>query len=476
MGQLRVIVGSLARPNAGLDASFYRVMAASEARVETNPGGGTGGRELIILRVVQFGLLFVATLVVARELGPSGRAQFVLPLAAAAVAGAIAHLSLGNAAVRLISRREASLVELAGPLYAAMLPLSVLATTATFAYCELARRAVADASALTIIFAAATVPPTLVAQISGTLLIAIGDAIAGAWAMILGTLVQLAALAIWLLFSGLSPAVAMGLALVGQCAAAVFITVTLGRRVGASALRLRWSRSLGGPLLANAVRMHPGGLALQLGSRVDLLIVGALASARSSGLYSLALSLASSAYLITQTLSQSALHTQMHAAVAAASEFTARFTRQALALALATTTVACALAYPFITLVFGSAWRGSVVPFMVLVVATIAIAIEEPVRQMLFRVGRPVETSSAACASVVVNAVATLVLYQALGITGAAIGSIVAFWVYAAIMVTLLVRASGMSARDIVALPRRGDPLFEWLRTTVLRRNRVPVT
>jgi O-antigen/teichoic acid export membrane protein len=298
-------------------------------------------------------------------------------------------------------------------------------------------------------------------QVSGQLIVATGDAVAGAWSAIFGAATQLAVLVVWLVVSTLTPASAMGIALVGFLATAGFVTVTLGKRAGAGALRPRWSRQLGGALLRNAVALHPGGVALQLGSRIDLLIVGALATARSAGLYSLALALASSMYVVTQTLALSAIHTQMNADIGTALRFTARFTRQAAALALLTTVAVCALAYPFITLVYGAHWRGSVLPFMALVIATIAMAIEEPVRQMLIRVGRPSETSVAACVSVLLNAVATVVLFQLLGIAGAALGSIVAFWIYAAMMVRLLVRVSGTDFRELIAFPRRGDPLFE---------------
>jgi O-antigen/teichoic acid export membrane protein len=209
-----------------------------------------------------------------------------------------------------------------------------------------------------------------------------------------------------------------------------------------------------------------------LSSRIDLLIVGALASARSAGLYSLALTLASSAYLVTRTLSLSVLDRQMQDEVGAALRFTAMFVRQAFALGLATCGVVAALSYPFITIIYGSAWHGSVLPFAILIVAVGAMAPEEPVRQMLFRVGRPLQLSVVAWMGVAVNAAATVAMFGALGITGAAIGSVVAFWLYAAIMMIVLTRTTGIRGRDLAALPRRGDPIVEVL-GNVARRFRV---
>jgi O-antigen/teichoic acid export membrane protein len=253
----------------------------------------------------------------------------------------------------------------------------------------------------------------------------------------------------------------MAVALIGFLTTAIMILIAVGRRAGAKALRPRWSRALGDRLLLTATGLHPGTVALQLGSRVDLLIVGGLAATRSTGLYSLALTLAGSAYLVTQTLSLNALHRQTQDELEGALRFTAAFTRQALALALVTCGLVSAVAYPFVVVVYGTGWRGAVVPFIILVVAVVAMAPEETARQMLYRVGRPAQISVVACAGVVLNAAVTVAMVGPLGITGAALGSLVAFWAYAALMIGLLVRATGMGVGELLALPRRGDPLFE---------------
>jgi O-antigen/teichoic acid export membrane protein len=427
---------------------------------------------LILLRVAQVGLLFLSTIIVARQLGPVGRAQYALPLAAAGVAAALAHLSLGPAAVRLLSRNEATLAELNAHLSAAMLVTSAIAMPATAGYCLAARAAVANASVMIIVLCAVTVPCVVVTEVSGQVLIAMGDMGAWAWAMSFGALVQLAVLAVWIVLGSLTPAGAMAIALVGFATTAILVVTALARRAGISSLRPRWSRPTGSQLLASALGFHPGTLALQLSSRIDLLIVGALASARSAGLYSLALTLASSAYLVTRTLSLSVLDRQMQDEVGAALRFTAMFVRQAFALGLATCGVVAALSYPFITIIYGSAWHGSVLPFAILIVAVGAMAPEEPVRQMLFRVGRPLQLSVVAWMGVAVNAAATVAMFGALGITGAAIGSVVAFWLYAAIMMIVLTRTTGIRGRDLAALPRRGDPIVEVL-GNVARRFRV---
>ncbi len=360
-------------------------------------------------------------------------------------------------------------MELNQHLSAGMLALSGLAAGVTVGYCLAARGAVADASLPTIVLAAATVPCILVGQVSGQMLIATGDTAAWAWATILGVLVQLLVLAVWISLTTLDPTSAMAVALIGFFGTALMILGTVARREGVRALRPRWSSTLGNRIVTTAVGLHPGTIALQLGTRIDLLIVGALVSRHAIGLYSLALTLAGSAYLITQTLSLGAMHTQMRHELRAALRFTAAFTRQAIALALVTCAVISAIAYPFITLVYGDVWRGSVVPFVILLIAAIAMAPEEPVRQMLWRVGRPLQLSMVACAGVVLNAIATVAMVGPFGITGAALGSVIAFWVYAGAMVAMLVRNSELSVGELIAFPRRDDPLVEVLGGAVRR-------
>jgi O-antigen/teichoic acid export membrane protein len=424
--------------------------------------------------LVQVALLFLATVIVARKLGPLGRAQYALPLAAAWVASALAHLSLGPSALRQMSRGKATLQELSQHLSAAMVTLSLPAAAATIGYCLLARGAVANASFATIVLCAATVPFTVAAEVSGQLLLAIGETKMWTWASILGVVAQLCALAACITLTSLTPASAMAVALVGFVAVAILMLIALARRAGVSALRPRWTHAVGRPLLAAALRFHPGTLALQLGPRIDLLIVGGLATARATGLYSLAVTLGGSAYVGTRTLTLAAVHDQMQDSLDDALAFTAMFTRQAVVLALVTCALISAAAYPFITIVYGSAWRGSVLPFVILLVAAVAMALEEPVRQMLVRVGRPITTSLAAWSGVALNAAATVAMFIPLGIVGAALGSVVAFWVYALIMVGLLTSASRIQVSDLVGLPRRGDPVADFVGGRVRRlRGRV---
>src|SRR5947209_109114 len=84
------------------------------------------GSRLLALRVCQYVVLFVVGLVVARALGPSGRAQYALPLALATSVWVVVNLSLDGSTGALLARREGSLRDIARFLSAATLILGVL--------------------------------------------------------------------------------------------------------------------------------------------------------------------------------------------------------------------------------------------------------------------------------------------------------------------------------------------------------------
>src|SRR5947208_4591042 len=73
----------------------------------------SGGR-LLAHRTAQYGLAFLSGIIITRQLGPTGRAGYALPLALTAIVWVVLHLSIEAAAQRLLGRREATLGEVAG--------------------------------------------------------------------------------------------------------------------------------------------------------------------------------------------------------------------------------------------------------------------------------------------------------------------------------------------------------------------------
>jgi O-antigen/teichoic acid export membrane protein len=416
----------------------------------------------IALRTVQYATLFLSALVVARALGPAGRAQYALPLALATVVLGVCHLTLEGAAGRLLARKEASLHELVSLLSATTLLVSAVAVVVTTAVgYAIADAVLAGASHTTVLLAALVVPFMLAAQVAGELLLRLGILRRLGVVAVVSATLQLALAVVLMAASLLTPERAMLITLIGFAVAGVATAAILASVSGLPALRPRLPPKLTRRVLSAALAFHPGTIALQLGARIDLLVVGAFASAHDAGLYSLSLTLADSIFLASYTLSQTALRTQTAAEESEAARFTFDFTRQSLYLSLAAAAVASLLAYPFITLVFGQDWRGSVLPFVILVIATIAITLEAPARTLLMRLARPSALSLLACVGLILNVGTTVVLVQALGIAGAALASMVAFWAYAFAILNLAAKVTGIPMKTIFGPPRRDDLLAQ---------------
>lgn len=396
----------------------------------------TNGRRRAVLfvasRSVHQGLLFVTSIVVARELGPADRARYALPLAAAGVVWGLTHLSLDSAAGRLLARREVDLRVLCRTLTAGVVVLALIGTPIALGAGLLARDTVlAGADSTTVVLAAMTIPPLLAQQMLDGILLRLGSVQVCGWGGAAGAGVILAGATLLATLGRITPSSVMALNLAGTLLSAIVLAVALGRREGWGSMHPVLDRGMFATLVRTGLALHPGTIALQLGTRIDLLIVGAFVSARDAGLYSLATTLAATAIAVSLTLSQLALRGQTDMDAEQGAQYTASFTTRVTGVAALMCTGACLVSYPLVLLAYGSAWTPAVPALVILTAGTLALAIESPLRTFVFRVGRPEVVSALAVGALVANVVITIATVQLLGIAGAAAASVVVFWAYA---------------------------------------------
>jgi len=433
-----------------------------------------GGR-LLVLRCTQYLLAFISGLVVARALGPVGRAEYILPLTLATSIWVVVHLSLEAAAARMLARREASVVDLGRLLSAATLALGALGAMVTVLVgLRVQGGLLGGASDATVILAAATIPFTLAGQMAAALLLRIGGLRAFGWISAASGALQLLLVGALELGVGLSPEVTIAVSLVTIAATGLSLPAALAAKVGWRALVPALPRGLAGRALRTGAALHLSSIALFLNLRIDLLLVSALDTTEAAGLYSLATMLAEVVFLLTWTLALSALATQTSASPAVAARYTADFIRQSVVVAAGFALVTCLGAYPLVRIVYGSEWSGAVAPLLILSVGAVALAIEAPARGMLLRIARPRAVSLAALAALAVNVGANLALIPVLGIAGSAIASVLSYWCAAALMLGMLVRRTDVRTRDVLSLPRGDDLVLRGARALGARLG-VPV-
>jgi O-antigen/teichoic acid export membrane protein len=413
---------------------------------------------LLRVRVIQYVLVFAGGLVIARSLGPDGRGEYALALNLATIAWVVFHLSIESAIARLLARKEATAFELTRLSVQASLVLGGAGALAALATGLATRDSLLDgASTTAIALAAATVPPSVAGQLFAALLLRRGQLRAFGYGQAGLATAQFALLTGTALTGALTPESTLLINLVATAGLAVAMGVVLARDLSPRALvpvlPLRWS--------LRAVRLgaslHPASVGAYLNLRIDLLLVGAVLDARRAGLYSLAVVLAELVAIATTTVATSALQGQSELDRHAAVRYTLAFVRQSFAAALVLSVPVALAAYPFVVFVYGDEWRGSVLSFVILLVALLALVIESPVRNLLLRVGRPWSISAAAFGAMLVNVALNLALLPVLGIAGAALASTVSYWLAAGLMLSLLARRTEEPVVASLLRPQPGD-------------------
>jgi O-antigen/teichoic acid export membrane protein len=424
-----------------------------------------GGGRLLGFRAVQFIFLFLLSLVATRALGPSGRGQYALALNLATMVWVISHLSVEHSIGRMLARKEASLVELChlASLFALTLGLVGMAVALAIGL-PVRGSLLGGASPATVVLAAATIPFTLIGQMAAALLLRIGALRAYGWIIAAGAAVQFVLVAGFEVGIGLSPALAMLGALLTIALVGIALTAALARRVGLQALAPITEWRLVRSALHTGIRLQAASIALWLNLKVDLLLVGLLATTHDAGLYSLSANLADIVFVGVSTIALAALETQTRVDAKTAAAYTVDFIRQNLGVATVLGLAAAALSLPFIVIVYGSAWRASVLPFALLMPAVVALAVEGPARDLLIRIAPPLAISAASAAGLALNAGLNFLLIPRIGIAGASIASVVSYWMAGGLMLYLLSRYGDVPMRRALSLPRRGDVLPRLLR------------
>jgi stage V sporulation protein B len=436
--------------------------------------GVSRGFELVGLRIAQYVVLLIVSVVVARALGPAMRAEYALALALAVGVWLLIGLSLDTAAGALLARGEASVYALSRLLATAVVALGALGFTATCVIgIPLADDFLSGASSTAVVIAAATVPPTLAAQMAIGLLSRIGALRPYGLATVTGAAVQLVFVAIVDGAWGLTPETAILGAVLGWVAIALPLWVVLARRIGVGALVPSFSAALVARLIKAAAVLHPSTLALALMLRVDLFIVSALTSPRETGLYSLAATLAETVFLGAWSLAAAAMQMQTEAPLQRAARYTLEFIRQSWLVTAAAASVLALAALPLVRVFYGAEWTGSVPALMILTLAAVALAVEAPARVLLARVGRYAAISFVALLGLAVNVLANFALIPLLGIAGAAIASVIAYWLYTVLLLRVFRSAMSLSLRPMFQPPHRDDEIVQLgLRALALSRLR----
>jgi O-antigen/teichoic acid export membrane protein len=271
---------------------------------------------------------------------------------------------------------------------------------------------------------------------------------------------QLCLVGVLALSGQLTPATALAATAAGFLAVGGLMAWSLARVHGFHVLSPRVRGTLTPKLLRTGLTYHPASVAVQFSPRFDLLIVGAFVSTAQAGTYSLALTLADAMFFAAQSLTLAALPRQLKGDLQDSIRFTLQFARQSLLLTLSIALIASVFAYPFVTLVYGPDFESAVLPLVILLFAGASFALEAPSRILLIRIASPALVSSIVSAGVAVNVILTVALTHAIGIAGAALASLISFWLLALALLAVVRKRTGQSLRPLVARPSNTDEVL----------------
>lgn len=446
------------------------------ARVTAPPKQGreptilSDSAETLVFKVLLAVTAFAASVLISRGLGPEGRGAYYLPVITAATMSTFCKLGLEHANVFLLATRgipanllsaQNGLVALVmGSVGILLVPLAPWALPALFA----------DTPVLLLILAAITIPLSLHTQFSAGLLTLHGDVTRQFRAALLAGIVHIGLLLGLFAARGFAVVPVLGANLVSIAVAWALTVRPLASRWTPW---IRWDWGLLRQTLRQSLVLHLGMVLYFLHFRLDMFMVKGLVGTAALGQYSLAVVLAETVLLVTESVAIAILPRQVTNSLEEAAAVALRGARTNGLVALALGCAWGAAGTVVIRTFFGRAFAPAHLPLIGLLPGLVFLSMERVCGGPTLRSGKPLRLATIYGASFLCNLGLNMLWIPAWGILGAALASSVSYGLEALVVLAWTARLARTSLRESL-IPRRSD--FRLLRETasqglaVLRR------
>jgi O-antigen/teichoic acid export membrane protein len=406
---------------------------------------------LLVLRGLHALLLFVTSAVVSRGLGPQGRGLYYTPLLAATTTIALCHLGLDQTNVYLFGTRRAALHKLVGQAGMVALVSGIVGGLGLVAFAAVVPSFFAGIPLQATVVAALLVPVGLHAIFSTGLLTVQGRVKAPLLASIGGAVFQLVALAGLRLSGMFTP-----WPVFGTYALSIVMTfAALAAMLSSPRKLIAWDVPLLRESLRHSLVLHVGMALLFLTLRVDMFLVRGMLGVQALGLYSLAVALAETVMLATDSLSIALVPRQMSGTVREAAATALAGARMialiGLALGIAWTIAGSIVLKVF----FGAAFQPVYAPMLVLIPGIVVISMQRVCGAPVLRTGRPWKITGLMATAFIVNLLLNLWWIPRFGLVGASAASTISYCVSAVGFIAWTGRLAGES--PAMAIPRAAD-------------------
>ena len=409
----------------------------------------------------------VMSVVLARWLGPEQRGIYAIIVASVAVLTAFANLGLEPAFVYLAGKRRYRVEELAG--HALWLALIIVAAVAaigalvpTAVYSAVLRGLNRSEIWIVLIL---MVPSLLRSFVNGILLGL--DRIKLLVVVSTVTLVlDLVLLLVLVVGMGLGIRGVIIQLLVSGFAAALVSLYILIRSVG---VVMRPNPALVKDALAYGLRIYPGYIGYNALNRVDLYMVNFFAGTAAAGVYAVAVNMAEKLWIIDGAFGQAAMPKVLARETGPATDLTGRAFRASWTV-VAFAAAAAALVAPWlIPFLYGGEFQGAVLAFVLLLPGMVCLSSRVISPFFSLHLGRPEIPTMYGLGVGLLSVPIYYVATRNFGYTGAAAATSIVYAVLAAVTLTLFVRMTGQTVRDVV-VPTKHDFLGVPMIAGVARR------
>jgi O-antigen/teichoic acid export membrane protein len=416
----------------------------------------------LFLRVAMYAAGLAVAVLVSRVLGPSGRGEYYLLVVAAATFVSIARLGLEQANVYLYSAKSVPLARLNAQNTFVALSAGGLAAAAMIV-APLVAPAILETDRTSLILAALTVPLNLHIILTAGLQTLAGQVTWQFKAGLAAALLQLALLATIALLGLLNVPAVLLANLIATGGGWVFLV-----RAPASVTRpgLRIDLDLLARTLRHSLVLHVGMVLFFLQLRIDTFLVGSIAGVANLGIYSLAVLMAETMFLVTDSLAIATLPKQLTNTVADAARLALRGVRVNVILGAAIALGWVVTGAIVIRVLFGADFGNTYPALISLLPGSIFLGMQRMCGPVVLRSGTPLRLAGIYALALGVNILLNLVWIPAAGIVGAAFASSVSYGVSASLILLWTTRAAGTGFVGSL-LPRRSDLLV--LTQTVIR-------
>ncbi|HEY6275008.1 MAG TPA: glycosyltransferase [Streptosporangiaceae bacterium] len=403
------------------------------------------------LRISGYAVGFVASVLIARALGPGGRGLYAYPVALLGIVIAFAHVGLEFAQVYLVGQgwnprrmwaNATAVSVVAGglcwigfggllaidPRLAGGLPLSWIAVPMGL------------------------VPLLLMSLYWASLLQLDGRLLAATWASWFGVALQTVAVAVLYSLHELTPFRLLLLLWLVNGSAWLLLLVACYR---AGLVDWRLDPVLLRRSVAFGAQAYVSQVFFYLLLRVDQVLVRGYAGYRQLGLYALATTVAELLWLLTDPLAAALVPHAVRARMGEDRRLSFAMGRLSLWISVAAAAAGWLLAPLVIPAVYGRGFAGAVPALQLLLPGVVAMAAARPLGTVLVKEGRAVATSLLSLAALGLNVALNLILLPRLGIRGASLASSACYAALALSYVAISRRRGVAGWRDM--LPRVSD-------------------